>query len=250
MPPPSSGTPGSVVLDEYARAQPHTNLDSLRIKDVQQFMKSLRGNISKRRGSARVKFYAVGEYGERTHRPHYHIALFGEDFSDDRRKWRTAGSYTAWRSSRLEALWPHGNAEIGELTIDSAAYIARYVLKKVNGKMKDEHYRRDLPDGQVIWITPEFALMSRRPGIGSQWIWRNASEVYPADYVVINGQKSKPPRYYDKLLAIMNPQMMDILKIQREQRALELAADNTAARLEAKETVLTAKLNTKRRELE
>jgi len=129
------------------------NTDSLR-RDVQLFIKKLRYELTTRNPHAKVRYYAVGEYGERFKRPHYHIALFGEDFSDDRKYWRTSGAHPCYRSSRLERLWTDskgrslGNSEIGELTIDSAAYIAAYVLKKVNGKMADEHYRETYPTGR------------------------------------------------------------------------------------------------------
>lgn len=197
-----------------------------------------------------MKFYAVGEYGDKYGRPHYHIALYGEDFSDDRVKWRTSGSYTCYRSSRLERLWPHGNSEIGELTIESAAYVAGYIMKKVNGKKADEHYRRESRDGTIYWITPEFAVMSRNPGIGKKFLEKHLTDIYPHDYVIINGQKKRPPRYYDKILEMFEPKTFEQLKIKRQQMARELAEDNTPRRLADKEAVAKAKMQTKKRNLE
>lgn len=242
--------------DDYVpHAKTHANEDSLRPRDVQLFMKRLRDNLTTRNPSARVRFYTVGEYGDLYGRPHYHIALFGEDFSDDRIHWRTSGQYRCYRSSRLEALWakdkkPLGNCEIGELTIESAAYIARYVMKKVNGKKADEHYRRTDAEGNDYWLVPEFAHMSRKPGIGKNWFEEFQTDVYPHDYVVIDGRKLKPPRYYDKLLEQFDPVQMAVVKMQREHRAKELAEDNTPARLMDKETVSKAKMALKQRKLE
>lgn len=249
-PPLKSATSSAVDIDTYAHAKPRAHADSLRPRDVQLFMKRLRKDLSKRNPFGKVRFYLVGEYGDKYGRPHYHIALYGEDFSDDRVKWRTSGDYTCYRSSRLERLWPHGNSEIGELTIDSATYVAGYIMKKVNGKKADEHYRRESADGTIYWITPEFALMSRKPGIGRDWLTNYMTDVYPHDYVIVNGQKARPPRYYDKLLEMFEPATYEKLKIRRQQMALELAADNTPRRLADKEAVATAKMQTKKHQLE
>lgn len=246
------------ICDEPRPSKPNHfvhGLDSLSKRDVQLFMKRLRADVAERNPSTRIRFYAVGEYGDRFGRPHYHIALFGEDFSDERKYWRTSGGYPCYRSSRLEKLWPHGNSEIGELTIESAAYVASYVMKKVNGKMASEHYKRENPEtGTIYWITPEFALMSRGGrrgrGIASEWFSKYAEDVYPFDYVVHDGRKLKPPRYFDKLLDAYDPVAMAVIRMQREHRAKELAADNTPARLADKEAVTKAKLATKKRQLE
>lgn len=236
-----------------------TRLDSLSKRDLQLFMKRLRFELSTREPSTRVRFYGVGEYGGLTGRPHYHIALFGEDFSDDRIYWRTSGDHRCYRSSRLEKLWSIdgnklGNCEIGDLTIDSAAYIASYVMKKVNGKMAHEHYRRELPNGEIFWLTPEFALMSRGGrrgrGLAAEWFSKYNNDVYPLDKVVFDGKQLKPPRYFDKLLADYDPPKMEYIRMMREHAAKELAEDNTPARLADKEACLKAKMDLKRKTLE
>lgn len=231
--------------------QANENLDSLRPVDVQLFMKRLRKSLTTPGASTKVRFYLVGEYGEQYGRPHYHIALFGEDFSDDRWPWRTTErGDKVYRSSRLESLWTHGNSEVGELTIESAAYVAGYILKKVNGKMADEHYRRETAEGEVIWLSPEFAHMSRRPGIGKEWLEKYHSDVYTEDKIIHEGKKTKVPRYYDKLLEMMNPAQLAYTKMMRELRAKELAHDNTPARLADKEAVAKAKQALKKHNLE
>ena len=125
----SAGSENSATSSNREEDEP-AQQDSLVKRDLQLFVKKLRKSQDKD-GLAKVKYYAVGEYGENYGRPHYHAALFGEDFSDDRYVWRTTESgHTVYRSPRLEKLWTLGNCEIGELTFESAAYVARYIMKK------------------------------------------------------------------------------------------------------------------------
>lgn len=238
----------SAELAAYAQlSQAQKGLHSLRPRDVVLFMKRLRFDQQDKQLS-KVKYYLVGEYGDKYGRPHYHIALFGEDFSGDRKIWRTSGSYTCYRSPRLEKLWPHGNSEIGELTIESAMYVGSYILKKINGKKADDHYKRTNARGENYWLEPEFAYISN--GIGKEWLRKYHADVYPHDYVVRDGMQFKPPRYYDNLLGTWDPTTLAQIKATREERAKELADDNTPARLAVKETVTMARMATKKRNLE
>lgn len=247
------------TTDEYAHAldRAHAREISLSKTDLRVHLKRLRED-TRYRSSTTIKYYAVGEYGETTKRPHYHIALFGEAFFDDRYLWRTTeGGDDIYRSSRLERLWPYGNCEIGNLTFKSAAYIARYITKKLNPgrtdesqRRFDEHYMRTAEDGSNYWIEPEFALISRRPGLGKTWFEKYHTDVYPHDYVVMNGQKLKPPRFYDQLLEAFKPIELELIKKEREEKAKTAAADNTPARLRVKEQVAIAKLALNKRKLE
>lgn len=239
------------VARKHARTETRTHEDSLIPRDTQLFMKRLRKQVAKRNPSTRIKVYLVGEYGEKYKRPHYHLALFGESFAEDRYEWRTNDNGDkCYRSPTLEKLWTLGNSEIGELTIESAAYVASYVMKKVNGKMAEEHYRRETPSGDAYWLEPEFARMSRAEGIGKRWVETYHRDVYPHDAVLHKGLKMKPPRYYDKLMEVINPVDIAVARMMREHRAKQLADDNTPARLEDKEIVAKAKYNLKRHSLE
>lgn len=222
---------------------------SLAKGDLQAFTKRLNEDV-RRRSTKGVKYYACGEYGDRTQRPHYHIAVYGEDFSDDRQKSKHSNGHQLWRSSRLKRLWPHGDADIGDLTFESAAYIARYIMKKIDGKKAVNHYNRVDREGNMYRLEPEFSVMSRRPGIASEWFKQFKDDVYPHDHVISRGHPAKPPRYYDKLLEQIDPYLLATIKADREAAAETQAADNTPARLEAKETVAIAKLNQTRRTLE
>lgn len=243
-------------LDRHAHAKTHAHEEqeqdaaSLSKTDLQAFTKRLNEDVRRRSGKG-VKYYACGEYGEKKHRPHYHIAVFGEDFSDDRQVWKhTDTGNILWRSSRLQRLWPHGGADIGELTFESAAYIARYIMKKITGSMAQHHYTRIDREGNTYELQPEFNVMSRRPGIASQWFKEFKNDVYPHDHVISRGHPAKPPRYYDKLLEQIDPYLLAQIKADREAAANLHADDNTPARLESREIVAIAKLNQNKRSLE
>ena len=102
-----------------------------------------------------VRFFHCGEYGELLSRPHYHACLFGFDFSD-KVLWSTRGGVRLYRSKVLEKLWTFGFSTIGDVTFESAAYVARYCTKKITGDEADKHY-----NGR----SPEYVTMSRRPCI-------------------------------------------------------------------------------------
>lgn len=210
---------------------------SLDYSDFQGFMKRLRSDLGK------VRFFMCGEYGGEGDRPHFHCGLFGTAFRGDRYAWRKGGAgHQLYRSSRLEKHWPFGACEIGELTSESAAYMARYTFKKVTGQMADDHYRRVDPDtGEVYYLEPEFAHMSLKPGIGAGWFERFHSEVYPHDRVVVRGRESRPPRYYDVLLKRRDAGLLDQVQQSRILGAVDKWPNNTPARLAVREQVAQAR---------
>ncbi len=219
---------------------------SLHYRDFQLFIKRLR----KRYPGRRIRYYMAGEYGENFGRPHWHACIFGLDF-DDKKLWkRTSANSLLYRSENLELLWPFGYSSIGEVTFESAAYVARYIMKKVTGKNAAEHYQEIDPDtGEITNRTPEFTKMSLKPGIGYEWYKQYTSDVYPHDYVVVRGKKVKPPKYYDKKYKIDNPYEFDELLYIREKSAKLNYADNTPERLLVKEQVTKAKLQKLKRNL-
>jgi len=219
---------------------------SLHYRDFQLFIKRLR----KRYPGRRIRYYMAGEYGENFGRPHWHACIFGLDF-DDKKLWkRTSANSLLYRSENLELLWPFGYSSIGDVTFESAAYVARYIMKKVTGKNAAEHYQEIDPDtGEITNRTPEFTKMSLKPGIGYEWYKQYTSDVYPHDYVVVRGKKVKPPKYYDKKYKIDNPYEFDELLYIREKSAKLNHADNTLERLAVKEQVVKAKLQKLKRNL-
>ena len=208
---------------------------SLNVRDWQTFAKRLR----KSRGTFR--FYQCGEYGdpEGSERPHHHALIFGLDFSHDQVLHDTTKQgHRIYTSRSLDELWGNGACYIGSLTQQSAAYVARYSLKKQKGKKAKSHYERiDIETGEVVDLKPPFSTMSRRPGIGATWYAKYASDVYPNDSFHINGKLQRPPKYYDALHERENPtEHAQVLKT-RKATGREHRHNKTPERLKVREYI-------------
>lgn len=225
---------------------------SVSVRPLQLFMKRLR----KWMGHNRCRFFACGEYGDTNLRPHYHLILFGIDF-EDKYPWRkTASGAITYRSPAIERLWTFGHIEIGDVTLQSAGYVARYVIKKINGEMAETHYRRIHPLTGLVWdVKPEFIVMSNRPGIGAGWYDKYSTDAFPSDFVIVEGSKRPIPRYYKKKLeAAADPARLltpaNRVTWARKERALHQAHNNTPERLSVREEVLRLKTQSLERELD
>lgn len=181
----------------------------------QNFMKRLRASF---RG-LKIRYFLCGEYGTENARPHYHALLFGLDFPD-KVFWCESRGNKIWRSPRLEELWPFGYSWIGEVTWQSAAYVARYVMKKVNGDLAWEKYVKDVDveSGECRYLEPEYIAMSRRPGIAAGW-YQAFKRDCDKDYVTHEGRKFRLPRYYDKVLELEDLEEYERRKNKRKEVA-------------------------------
>jgi hypothetical protein len=215
----------------------------LEYRDFQLFCKRLRRKMGP------FRFYMCGEYGELNFRPHFHACLFGM-FFPDRRWYRSVGSgFELYRSDVLESLWPFGFSSIGDVTFESAAYVARYVMKKVTGNAARDHYVSVDSDGVCTDVVPEFTRMSLKPGIGASWLSKYLSDVFPRDYVVVRGVKCKPPRFYSEIYRSADPVAMDFVDLDRYVKSGRCVDDNTPARLAVREVVASARVAFKKRVL-
>lgn len=176
---------------------------SLRPRDFVLFMKKLRLS------HPGVRFFQCGEYGDMLERPHHHAILFNCFFAD-RRYYKSRGDVRLYTSKELDKLWGHGQCSVGSVTFESAAYVARYAMKKVFGN--EAHY-----GGRV----PEYVTMSRRPGIGAGFVERFRSDIYPVDEVIVRGVRCRPPRYYDSILESDSPSVFKRLKGRRRVKQRE-----------------------------
>lgn len=214
---------------------------SLDIGAWQNFAKRWRN----KRGTFR--YFHCGEYGEQNGRPHYHAAIFGEDFKADRVLDKTTpAGFPLYTSQELTDLWTHGRAWIGELTFESAAYVARYIMKKVTGPNSSAHYEREglQHEGEITELLPEYTTMSRRPGIGTTWFEKFHTDVYPSDEVIINGKSAVPPSFYDKKLERTEPETHHLVVTRRKAKARKerRQKDQTEERLDVREQVKLAEI--------
>lgn len=214
---------------------------SLRKRDFQLFMKRLR-----RRFGKGIRYMHCGEYGEKLGRPHYHACIFGFDFPD-KVPWRG----NLFRSVELERLWPWGYSSIGRVTFESAAYVARYVVKKRYGKDAGRFYVKvDADTGLTEQVDPEYATMSRRPAIGRTWIEKYYRDVYPKGYFTVSGRPSKPPRYYDQRFELMDPATYRRIKARRKRKGVQNQLDKGRPSLHSQEVCAEASLKEKKRTYE
>jgi hypothetical protein len=175
---------------------------SLDVRHFQQFMKNLRYHFPQK-----IRYYHCGEYGEEYSRPHYHACLFGLDFPD-KKLWKESEMGSLYVSEKLTKIWGFGHCLVGAVTFESAAYVARYITKKLTGDRAEEYGGRQ----------PEYATMSRRGGIGAGWFERWKDNVYPRDTVIFQGREMQPPKAYDRYLELAEKDLLDYVKEIRKKK--------------------------------
>ena len=167
-----------------------------------------------------IRFYACGEYGGQTQRPHYHAILMNFPIPLDKLKVHSmSNGNPIFECEIIEKIWGKGFISLAEVNWDTCAYVARYVMKKQKGKMTRERY---FETGK----TPEFVLMSRRPGIAQAYAAKNLQNIYSNDEIIIKGHREKiqpvkPPKYYDRLFDKEHHELMEKIKEKRKAIAKE-----------------------------
>lgn len=204
---------------------------SLNHEHFQKFMKRLRKRTGKK-----IAYYMCGEYGDNTSRPHYHACLFGEDFRSDRDLYSRSNGNNLYRSDLLDDLWKLGECKIGELTMQSASYVSRYVLEK---QYNDNYEAVDKATGEVLERMPPYCRMSLNPAIGKRWVMQYHKEVYESerDKVFANGRMDRPPRYYDHIAENVLGVDLGRIRENRVTRSDRTAFNNTPERLAVRERV-------------
>lgn len=209
----------------------------LELRDWQLFAKRVR------KAGLPFRYFVCGEYGDKNGRPHYHACMFGQDFSADRDLVEVRDGQPMYKSAMLNELWGLGNCMIGTLTFESAAYVARYVMKKRTGPEAAEAYEVVNPfTGEVEFeLPPPFATMSRRPGLGRDWLAKYQHETYRDDFIVSQGHRCTVPRAYDRVFEVEEPERFATVKARRVERAASHARNNTPRRLEVRRAVAEAR---------
>ena len=206
---------------------------SLNKEDLQKFWKRLR----KKFDDKELRYFACGEYGTNTFRPHYHAIVFGLSLADlpDRTLIGTNELGQAYyRSQKIEEAWsiyhratktkeayydPIGFVLVSEVSWETCAYVARYVMKKVDSPVRLFNEWRN--------SYPEFILSSRRPGIGSYYLSDHGLTFDSDLQMYRSGRKMQIPKFLLEKMALTDPEGYDKLK----QKRIEFANDKTMLEL-------------------
>lgn len=224
---------------------------SLNKEHFQKFMKRLR----KHHEGQTIRYFHCGEYGESLSRPHYHACLFGIDFNDRVPFSSSRGIITDY-SETLEKIWGKGFCTVGELNYQTAAYTARYIMKKITGEKAQEHYQRPHPKtGELIELQPEYTTMSlgrkRGEGLGASFYEKYKADFFPRDECPVPGRGvyKGVPKYYEQLYAEENPDSHRAIKQARKLYRDQHAEEYLPHRLEAKSKVKRAQISQLKRQL-
>lgn len=238
----------------YKRDDPYT----LDVRDIQLFMKRLRkryDGITEIHGKYPIRQYHCGEYGDKNMRPHYHLCIFNW-VPPDLQFWSQSKTGQKYYVSNIlsgednpHALWPHGYAVVGDLTFDSAAYVARYIMKKQTGANAFLRYTRiDHETGEILgYLKPEYNTGSTKPGIGKWWYDKYGNtDAHAHDHCVLKDHKVAVPEYYDRLLERFNPFHYEEIKEKRLLNALQSGYDTSRKALDRRngyyETIVSKNL--------
>lgn len=191
---------------------------TLRARDFQLFLKLLRRHFP----DDKIRFFGCGEYGTESLRPHYHVILFGLHLDDLTLYKRSELGYNYFNSEKLSRCWidgatgeQRGYVVAGNVSWDTCAYVARYMLKKQKGATKDIYAQ--------LGIEPEFSRMSRKPGIAHQY-YVDHPEIWQFDKINVctpSGGRSFPhPTYLRRLYEIDDPVSASLFNDKRKIRAI------------------------------
>lgn len=249
------------------------------------FLKRFRKAIA----PTQIRYFMVGEYGDLNLRPHYHAIIFGYSFPDRVYLSNTDNSIL-YRSSLLESLWTvprgqpgagasRGYSSIGDVSFGSAAYVARYNMKKTIGFDKHEllttydeetgelipgrYQRVNQITGDIITVERERHLMSKggrtgNGGIGKSWFnafamtdiyVKGVDGIYKDHTHNDKGMIIKPASYYDKLLERVDPLILEEIKKQRQDYRLSHADEFTPDLLRQRRECMLGKLKVLKRNI-
>lgn len=166
-------------------------------RDLQLFHKRLR-----KENEDKLRYYAVGEYGTVTSRPHYHSIMFNLQ-SDV--------------IARLTDIWSLGMVHVGEVSYPSIHYVTKYVINR---------------PGEYGGREPPFAFMSKRPGLGAHYLethkeWHRKGK---RNFTKVNGTQGRLPRYFkEKMFSAIERAQMAQIAIEEADAAYSASVDRLRA---------------------
>lgn len=196
---------------------------------LQQFLHDLRQEWQRRYGHDGIRFYACGEYGDTSGRPHYHAILFNLPIDPTELEKRFSNEFgdPYYNHERISEIWGKGFAVLSPATWTNCAYTARYIMKKQTGDNAVKAY-------DDLGLLAPFTRSSRRPGIAFNSFKGYESYVDVDDVtgelrfkrslvLPVADKHVDPtcnhPRYFDKLMSDIDPDFMDLVKQYREKMA-------------------------------
>lgn len=212
--------------DDPASGEEFTSM-SLNKRDLQLWHKSLRKRLHED-GRGKIRFFACGEYGspENTMRPHFHEIVFGLHLDDLKFYKYNKQREPLYTSEYLSNIWKKGYVIVGAVTWQSAAYVARYVTKKLKGDAAELY--------AACNMIPPFTVMSRKPGI-ARYYYDTHPELFDFSYISVStpegSKKIYPSRYFKKLLRDDDPDLYQDLN-DRNSLAASLRTDARLAQTE------------------
>lgn len=225
---------------------------SLEPREFTLFMKRLYIYFLRKFG-IKIRYYGCGEYGDESGRAHYHALIFGGRMPDQVFYTTLASGDTIYTSKSLDLIWGKGDCKIGEVNFKTAAYVARYVMKKVDGAKRDAgHYCTYDGDGVISERHPEFSRMSRRPGIGAPYYAKYGHEIRTHDNIIMDGRPSPSIRYYDIIMERVDLARYHVIKQARLPSTVAEARDQVRESIRLRrisDKIAKAALKLKRRTL-
>lgn len=191
--------------DEYLPRSPAVDRDTGEIlsfhgtlvkSDLQKFLKRLRF------AGQKIRYYACGEYGTTTYRPHYHLIMFGLRIDDLESHGKNFRGDVYFTSQYISRFWPFGYNIVAPITWQTCAYTSRYVMKKATHGFDKRLFFE-------AGIEPEFQTMSLKPAIGARYMYDHPEIFEYAHFYVSTpdgGRKMYLPEYFKKCYAKEHPQ--------------------------------------------
>lgn len=192
-----------------------------------------------------IKTYGCAEYGcndpkcgrpwcGHNMRPHYHIILFNYDFPDKKVTQTTQGR-NYYTSQILEQTWGLGGCQIMDMNFETAAYVSRYVTKKLSGPNWEKYESERIKRGKQkhaygAKLKEQSICIAQQTGIASEWWKINKEKIHSNDLMYVNGQKIKPVKYYDHKYEIEKPNEYEKIK-QKRKKEIQKYIDETDQRM-------------------
>ena len=179
-----------ILLDKNSKAVKYGANASFvfNINNSKEYFKKFIKRVRKKFSDKSIIFFHIGEYGEKTHRPHHHCILYGINFEEDRFEIEKSKSgKTQYFSKTLAELWACGRCTVQDLNSNNTIYICQYTLKKFKNNELNKKYK-------------SIMSFSNRSKINIKWVRRNPEEIIKGYIKDNDNKKYRIPKSYLKNL--------------------------------------------------